>query len=360
MVERGHHVTVLTSQYQRDLQRDEIVDGVRILRVPVLMRVSKGVIMPSLGLEAWKQVRKHDVLSLHLPQLDAAGIALRGRLLRKPTVLTYHCDLRLPEGLFNRFVNLIVHAANRAAGAIADNVVAYTQDYADHSPFLSKLLDKVVVIQPPVEVPDVSEIGQRRFENITSSGSGPVIGMAARLATEKGVEYLLKALPVIQEQFPQARVLFAGQFQDVMGEEEYARSLQPMIDKLGDRWLFLGVLEPEVMTAFYRACDVTVLPSVNSTESFGLVQIESMICGTPVAASDLPGVRQPVYQTGMGKVVPIRQPEKLAEAIITLLKSKSEYIKDTELIRNQFSPQASAEKYENLFNNLLHHTQSRI
>ncbi len=40
MVERGHQVTVLTSQYQRDLQREEVVDGVRILRVPVLMRIA--------------------------------------------------------------------------------------------------------------------------------------------------------------------------------------------------------------------------------------------------------------------------------------------------------------------------------
>ncbi len=360
MVERGHQVTVLTSQYQQDLQREEVVDGVRILRVPVLMRISKGVIMPSLGLEAWKQVRKHDVLSLHLPQLDAAGIALRGRLLRKPTVLTYHCDLRLPDGLFNRIVNLIVHTANRAAGAIADNVVAYTQDYADHSPFLSGLLSKVVIIQPPVEVPNVTKNAEQRFEEISGNDIGPVIGMAARLATEKGVEYLLKALPIIQEQFPQARVLFAGQYQDVMGEEEYSLSLQPMIDELGDSWRFLGVLEPEVMTAFYQACDVTVLPSVNSTESFGLVQIESMICGTPVAASDLPGVRQPVYQTGMGKVVPIREPGQLAEAIITILRNKSDYAGDTDLIRSNYSPQSSAERYETLFNKLLHYKQGGI
>lgn len=75
---------MLTSQYDRSLPREEIVDGVRIVRAPVAMRVSKGVIMPTFGLLATRLVLSHDVVHLHLPQFDAAGIALRGRLFRKP------------------------------------------------------------------------------------------------------------------------------------------------------------------------------------------------------------------------------------------------------------------------------------
>ena len=58
--------------------------------------------MPRFGLEASRLVRSHDVLSLHLPQFDAAGLAVRGRLTKHPTVLTYHCDLLLPAGIVNR------------------------------------------------------------------------------------------------------------------------------------------------------------------------------------------------------------------------------------------------------------------
>lgn len=70
---RGHAVTVMTSQYDKSLPREETVAGVRIVRVPVLWRVSKGVIMPSFGMTANRLVREHDVIQLHLPQFDAAG-----------------------------------------------------------------------------------------------------------------------------------------------------------------------------------------------------------------------------------------------------------------------------------------------
>src|SRR5512147_339816 len=104
---RGHQVTVLTSQFDPALPREEHADGVRVVRAPVLFRVSKGVIMPTFGAIATRLAGEHDVLSLHLPQFDAWGLALRGRLLRKPVVLTYHCDLLLPPGPFNRVVNTV-------------------------------------------------------------------------------------------------------------------------------------------------------------------------------------------------------------------------------------------------------------
>ena len=65
--------------------------------------------------------------------------------------------------------------------------------------------------------------------------------------------------------------------------------------------------------------DVLVFSSLNSTESFGIVQIEAP-AGTPILASDLPGVRQPVLRTGMGKIVPIRDSKALAMAVIEVLK----------------------------------------
>jgi len=80
LVNRGHTVTVLTSQFDKSLPRNEILDGLKIVRVPVLFRLSKGVIMPAFGYLATKLVLEHDVIQLHLPQFDAAGVALRGKV----------------------------------------------------------------------------------------------------------------------------------------------------------------------------------------------------------------------------------------------------------------------------------------
>ena len=353
LVKLGHSVTVLTSQYDRRLPRTEVVRGVRIRRVPVAFRLSKGVIMPTIGVEATSQVLKHDVLSLHLPQFDAAGIALRGRLARRPTLLTYHCDLRLPAGVVNRLANVAVGVANRVSVALAHRIVAYTQDYAIHSPLLSRHLRKVRVINPPVEVAELDGRKRGPLEGRPMKLGRPVIGMAARLATEKGVEVLLRALPGILERHPEAQVLFAGQHEDVLGEAEYARRLAPQLEGLADHWAFLGVLDPHEMAAFYRMCDVTVLPSLNSTEGFGLVQIESMISGTPVVASDLPGVRQPVLMTGMGKVAPVGNSEGLCQAILEVIEHPASFRGDPKEIAQRFSPQATAEAYLGLFDELL-------
>ncbi len=353
LADLGHSVTVLTSQYDPSLPLDEQIDGVRIVRVPVAFRLSKGVVMPRFGREAARLVRSHDVLSLHLPQFDAAGLAIRGRLTNHPTVLTYHCDLLLPAGIVNRAANLSVGLANRIAASFADRIVAYTKDYAENSPFLSRYLDKVRVIPPPVEVSSIDEIELSKFREQHAIKKGPTIGMASRLAAEKGVETLLQALPAILERHPEAQVLFAGQYLDVLGEAEYAARLAPLLNRFNSQWTFLGMLGSREMAAFFQSCDVTVLPSLNSTESFGLVQIESMICGTPVVASDLPGVRQPVLTTGMGKISPIGDSEALAQTILSVLENPSAFQKEASEIQARFEPQQTAVAYVQLFEELL-------
>jgi glycosyltransferase involved in cell wall biosynthesis len=353
LIRRGHKVTVLTSRFDRSLPAHESLDGIDIVRPWVALRVSKGVIMPTFGYWANRLALSHDVLSIHLPQFDAPGIALRGRLLGKPAVLTYHSDLSLPPTLFNRLANQVVNVANQAAGNWADAVVAYTRDFAEHSPFLSRYLPKVRVIPPPVEVGKAGPADVKTFRRKHNLEGHKVIGMAARLATEKGVEYLLEAAPTILEKHPGTRFLFAGQYENVLGEEAYARKLAPLLTALGDRWTFLGVLPPDGMAAFFKSCDLTVLPSINSTETFGLVQIESMICGTPVVASGLPGVREPVRLTGMGLTVPPRDPARLAEAVLEVLADRRKYVKPAGKITEMFSPDATALQYELLFREIM-------
>jgi glycosyltransferase involved in cell wall biosynthesis len=356
LARRGHEVTILTSHYSRNLARRETLDGVQIVRAPVLFRISKGVIMPTFGFLAWKLAAQADVISLHLPQFDAAGVALRGRLMKKPTVLTYHCDLRLPPGAFNHFVNRTVDAMNNLAGKFAHKVIAYTQDFANHSPFLTKFGDRLHVISPPVELPPMTPSGVAAFAKMHNpQRAHPVIGMAARLASEKGVEVLLNAFPRILERYPHARILFAGQYKNVLAEETYARRLQPMIYRYEDldQWKFLDVLDPVQMAAFYPNLDLLVVPSLNSTESFGLVQVEAMLCGVPCVASDLPGVRQPIQQTGMGEIAPIGDAEGLAQAMLQVLDHHSAYIRPREEIAERFSTERTVAEYEALFEQLL-------
>ena len=362
MVRRGHTVTVMTTQYDRRLPRREQMDGVAVERVPVAFRLSKGTISPTFGIAATRLVWAHDVVQLHLPQFDAPGVAFRGRLFQKPSVLTYHCDLQLPPGVFNRFVNLVVGWQNNLAGILADQVVTYTRDYAEHSRYLSRYARKLRTILPPVELPETTQEAVRAFaaEHRTAERR-PVIGMAARLAAEKGVEVLLDALPAVLAKYPSAQVLFAGQWQDVMGEQAYAKRLMPRLRDLerGGHWKFLGNLSPVQMAAFYPNLNVLVVPSLNSTEAFGLVQIEAMLNGVPCVASALPGVRMPVQMHGMGRVAAIGDPASLAEGILEVVAQPEKFAGDQASIRAAYDPDKIAEEYEALFEELLRRKPSR-
>jgi glycosyltransferase involved in cell wall biosynthesis len=135
---RGHSVTVLTSHFARDLPYSERSDGVRVVRVPVAFRFSKGVFMPTFLLAAWREIRAHDVVNIHVPQVEASLGTLLARLVGHKPVLTYHCDLHMPPVWYGRIVDRVTAWNNLIAGGLADTIVTNTEDFARHSPALSR------------------------------------------------------------------------------------------------------------------------------------------------------------------------------------------------------------------------------
>src|SRR5258707_6536926 len=353
---RGHQVTVMTTQYDSSLLNEEMMEGVKVIRVPVAARVSKGVIAPTFGFVATKLVAQHDVIQLHLPQFDAPGVALRGRLFGNPAVLTYHCDLRLPPGLFNRFVNSVVKFQNNMAGILSNHIVTYTRDYADNSPYLSRYASKLTPILPPVELPDPLPGAVQAFaEEHHVRDRHPVIGMVTRFASEKGVEILLDALPTILKKYPKAQVLYAGQHQNVIGEQAYFDRLIPRIREyeISGHWKLLGNLAPVQLSALYPNLEVLTVPSLNSNEAFAIVQIEAMMNAVPRVPSALPGVRQPVTMHGMGRVSKIGDSADLAASILEVLDNPQKYKGDIAAIKKTYNPDSVAQEYEKLFTKLM-------
>jgi glycosyltransferase involved in cell wall biosynthesis len=309
--------------------------------------------MPTIGWEATRQVPAHDVISLHLPQLDATGIAVRGRLLRRPVVTTYHSDLILPPSPLNRVAQAVSDLGNDAVAHLSDVLVAYTDDFARHSRYLSKYLHKVRVIPPPVEMAAPESVAVRAFRDRHGvNGAGPIIAVAGRVAAEKGVEYLLEALPLVAARYPGVRVLHAGP-REAIGEAGYLKRMDALIERQRDRYTFVGTLNQQEMAALFGASDVHVLPSINNTETFGLVQVEAALCGTPSVASALPGVRMPTQMTGMGRTAPPRDPAALAEAILDVLDHRERYLRPRAPIAEQFAPATTAAAYEAIFLELL-------
>ncbi|MBQ6483010.1 MAG: glycosyltransferase family 4 protein [Anaerolineaceae bacterium] len=349
----GHDVTVLTSQHLPDLPQEEILNGVRIIREPVLLKISKGTVMPKFWLEAASFIKEADVVNIHLPQLESGMLAHLGRKYGKKVILTYHCDLQMPSGTINALANKGVLWMNDIAFRNCDAVVTNSQDYADHSDILAKVSEKVRIIQPPVELAELDETTFISFrKRVQADQYDPIIGMACRFAADKGVEVLLDALPKVIAEFPKAAVFFMGPYENVLGEAAYYERLKPRIDELisAGHWQFMGKLPDEEVPAFYRCIDVLAMPSLNRTDSFGLVQIEAMINGKPVAASNLPGIRVPVTRHEMGEVFPVGDSDALADALLRILREKRKYSEESCCeIRKMYSPDHVAAMYEELF-----------
>ena len=354
LAELGHEVCVLTSQYDPKLAPEETLAGFRVVRVKVGTKLSKGVLMPGFHTQAKKWIAWADVVNVHMPQFESVVIARLAKRAKKPLVVTYHCDLVMSGGWFSRLAGWVTTQLGKWTLKRAQVIVQNTLDYAENSAVLKPYLEKVVEVPTPVDsldpVPEEAKSFRLRFGLMESD---KVLGLAGRVASEKGYEYLAQALPLVWQKYPSARVVHAGSWKGVIGEETYLAKVEQMIQCFGDKWKSLGFLSDEDFMRFFAACDLLVFSSLNATESFGIVQIEALSQGTPVVASDLPGVRQPVFRTGIGRIVPVRDAESLAEGIISVLEEGPGARKVPEAYLGQFEQKKVAERYQEIYSSMV-------
>jgi glycosyltransferase involved in cell wall biosynthesis len=200
---------------------------------------------------------------------------------------------------------------------------------------------------PPITIGPVNKITQQKIKKRIGE-TKYIIGFAGRIAKQKGIPYLLNSIPVLEKNLGDFKIVFAGPYKGVIGEK-YFEEINDLVNKYQKNLCFLGSIKQEKMSDFYSLCDVLVLPSDDRLESFGLVQVEAMLNGCPVVATDLPGVRVPIKLTGMGEIVPVGNSRELAKAICKILKNRRYFIKTKEEIQKKFDAEVALEKYEEIF-----------
>ena len=348
--ERGTNVSILTSQHDKQLPLYETEHEVHIIRVPVTFRFSKGPIMLGFLSKSIKEVRKADVINCHLPQFESFIIALLAKCFGKKFVVTYHTDLHVEKGFIQKIIRFGLLLSHSITCQIADSIVVQTKDNALHSDFLKRFVHKLVFIYPPILPPVItSHIGHDSLLRRVENRDVYCIGFLGRMAKEKGIEYLLEAMPEISKKTNKKCLLLIAGPADAIGEQRYKKKIATIIQKEIDSIIMLGSLTEQEKGSFYKILDVLVLPSVNTTEAFGMVQIEAMYCGTPVIATDLPGVRVPIHETKMGEIVPPANKKALTDAIITVLHNREKYVKPFETIQKIFSIEKILNSYNEIF-----------
>ena len=184
------------------------------------------------------------------------------------------------------------------------------------------------MVPSSIHIEDYVSVDQKFDLDI--SGTEKIVLFVGRLSYYNGVEYLIEAMQSVN-----AKLLIAG-------DGKLREKLENMTVSLGleERVKFLGKVSNELLKYCYQICDVFVLPSVEPTEAFGLVQLEAMAYGKPVINTLLPtGVPFVSIDGKTGLTVEPRNSKALADAINKLLS-------DDEL-RKKFGIQARNRVVEN-------------
>jgi len=142
-----------------------------------------------------------------------------------------------------------------------------------------------------------------------------IILFVGRIETLKGVEQLLRAMPYLQN-IRGLRLLIIGGDENSQHEIEKLQKLSRGL-RVQDSVTLSGLVNHAQLPYYYSAADVCVVPSYY--ESFGLVALESLACGTPVVATDVGDLRSIIRQGETGYVVTDNSPRRLADKIALLL-----------------------------------------
>ncbi|MFN8403156.1 MAG: glycosyltransferase [Anaerolineales bacterium] len=273
---------------------------------------------------------KYDIIHSHYWMSGIAAASLSDGWAGSPIVHMFHT--------LGEMKNRIARADEEREGAYriegekqvlrrADRIVVATLAELTQLRFLYKAdASKMVVIPPGVNV--------SRFYPIPSDEAKMYIGLkpedrmilfVGRIEPLKGVDTLLEAMSCLQmkESRPVHLAIIGGDpsASPEMMNAEMAR-LKNLCEVLGldQSVVFLGVRDQDKLSYYYSAAEVVVMPS--HYESFGMVALEAMACGTPVIASEVGGLAYLVRDGETGFTIPAEEPETLCEKLSWLLNDR--------------------------------------
>jgi len=332
---KGYAVTVLTPDYGRQIGQES--DILNIIRIIPKFKFGNAAWINNLPLE----FNNLDLVHLHYPFLGGirAVLKFKKKYPKIPLVVTYHMDL-IGIGWKRIFFKIYSFLTIEKIINMADKVVVSSLDYVE-----SGLLKKQLLKQPKkfTEVPfgvnletvnNLSKEEIRRVLNINSDAKILLfVGGLDKAHYFKGLQILIEAFKKLVESDNLLKLIIIG---DGDLRSYYEKKVSKLL--LGDEVLFLGKIKTEQLSNYYAIADLFVLPSLDSSEAYGMVLLEAMAQGTPVATSNLPGVRGLVKMGGGETFLP-GNCQSLQEVVKKML--------DNDILRKEIGNQAKKWVKEN-------------
>ena len=323
---------VITSRRLGERKQVSVNNGIILHRVPSvgsqLLRIDL-LIFSIFSLQEFKRLNKihnFDLIDSH--NFDSIGLFLvRDAEYKRPPTLSYtHSVLAawkksVPEGFAN--ISLSQRASTSVSLKMERRVFTECDFLVANSLSTKNKLQEfysvdggcMAVVYPGVDTSLFSPSSRRDKLGTTNRTSFTILFVGA-LGVTKGVRYLLESMPIILRERGDTRLVIVGSgwLSDTFREQVRRMGLNRVVS-------FLGKMSHFELPRIYNESDVVVLPSLY--EPFGKVLIEAMSCKRPVIATRVDGIPEVVLDGKTGLLVQPRDPEAVANAVLSLLSDDS-------------------------------------
>lgn len=352
LVSKGHTVHILT---RGTLAKPEqsIIEGITTWKVPFLPLYPFHVSIHGVFVNRWMQFmhKQLDLLHLHTPLVPLPNSTL-------PKLVTVHSLVKVDTSPIKvkNIQNLLVKLQAPFSALVEYNVIRRADRIAAVSETIGQELsiykvgfNKIDILHNGVDIsffsPDRTITIQGNFFN------EPYILSVGRLSPPKGIEDLIPCAIKVIQGFPNLKFLIAGS-----GPQESALRQAINSQGLQNHVILLGhISDREVLYSLYRKAAMFVLPSHH--EGLPTVLLEAMACGCPVVSTAVSGAVEIISNGVNGLLVPPKQPDALAKAILQLLHdpllSRNLGISASKTIEAKFSWETIGENYISAYNSIL-------
>ncbi len=282
------------------------------LRQSILAKIQFPVFLLSELLFINKIMKKEKFDAVHAHWIVPHGflsVFLKNRC-KVPLIVSAHGSDVFP--LQNRMFRVIQRKVLKACNVCTANSNATKDEIVRRFP---EFEGKIKVI--PMGV-DTNFFRPKSIKNKFKEYKGKrIILSAGRLSEQKGIQFLIKALPSVLQQTRNAKLL-------IIGEGAYKEELEKLAEEmhLKNEVEFIGAVPKEKLVDYYNLADIVVMPSLagrTGTEGLGLVLLEAMSCCRAVIGTDTGGIMDIIKDNENGLLVKQRDSEELANKIIKLI-----------------------------------------
>jgi len=318
---KGHKITIFTSSIDSKFTIEEQNRNITVYRYPTNFRIKGRNISPKLFLGLVDDLPL-DIIHLHLSNsINNLGAQRYAKKRDLPLVVTYHGDPERDLGGFAYKLGVYLFASCILKKILtnANVIISPSRHYINESRFLREYQDKITVIPNGINIKDfdLPLSKEKCREKLGLPLNKYIILFLGALSPYKGPDILVKAMQKVIKKIPNVELVLCG-------EGGLKTKLKELSNKLNlNEYLrFAGFIDEKLKPLYYKSADIFVLPSTMKTECYPLAILEAMACGLPIVTSDIGGISDAVKNGKNGLLVPPKNSEALADAIIYLLEGE--------------------------------------